>query len=112
MFSDEARTTIEAELERGRRARADGFEGRARVCARRAAGVAVREFFRLSGTNVIGSAHELLKQVEEQAGISPRAKQSAALLLTRVDEDFRLADGVDLLQEARALANDLESALQ
>ena len=112
MFSNEARTAIEAELDRGRRARADGFEGRARVCARRAAGAAVREFFRLSGISANGSAHELLQRVEGQVEISPRAKQSAALLLTRVDEEFRLADGVDLLQEARALANELESALQ
>ena len=39
---------IQAELEKAQQARARGNEGQARVCARRAAGIAAREYFALA----------------------------------------------------------------
>jgi hypothetical protein len=40
---------IEKEFELAERARANGNEGRARVCARRAAGIAAREYLTRKG---------------------------------------------------------------
>ena len=50
-------------------ARVQGLEGRARVCARRAAGAAVREFFELRGLPLPGpSAVDLLEALRELPG--------------------------------------------
>src|SRR5512140_2088127 len=108
MFSDEAGKKIRAELQNGVRAREGGFEGRARVCARRAAGEAAREYFRLTQGQYNGSAHELLMALQGISGLSPRASEAVAHLLTRVNAEFDLGDGIDLLQEARTLAGELE----
>ena len=108
MFSDKVRKAFQTELSNGERARLAGFEGRARVCARRAAGEAAREYLRLAGTQQNGSAVVLLGMLVEMEGVTPRAREAAAHLLTRVDEGFNLAEGVDLLEEARTLAIELE----
>ena len=65
-------TQIEAEFERAEQARARGNEGQARVCARRAAGIAVREYLTRSGIRPPStSAYDLLNLVKEDAKLSP-----------------------------------------
>jgi hypothetical protein len=113
MFRAEAKRKIEAELTRGAAARLDGFEGRARVCARRAAGEAVREFLLLKGQAVPGpSAYELLAFLLELPDIPHEVRQTAERLLTRVDQSFQLPLEADLLADAAWLAQALESQLQ
>lgn len=112
MFRDEVVEKIADELERGAVARVQGLEGRARVCARRAAGVAVREFFELRGLPLPGpSAVDLLEALRELPGQDEQVRVVVDHLLTRVDEGFHLPIEVDLLAEAGWLATDLENQL-
>ena len=110
MFRDEARRKIEDELARGSAARQAGLEGRARVCARRAAGAAIREYLELRGLPAPGpSAYDLLASLHDLPDIPDEARQAAESLLERVDESFALPAGMDLLELARKLARMLEA---
>jgi hypothetical protein len=111
MFHEEIRIKIEEELARGEMARSQGLEGRARVCARRAASVAARAYLEESGLPMPGSgAVDLLNALEGLPGISAPAHQAAARLLMRVDENYALPPDVDLLAEARLLTVELDNA--
>lgn len=112
MFSQDARRAIEEELGRGEAARLAGNEGRARVCARRAAGIALRETLGAADTERISSrtasAYDLLRAVQDLETIPARAKAAASNLLARVDEHHNLPAEMDLLQEVRNLIEELE----
>lgn len=109
MFRPEVKIKIEEELARGEAARGEGFEGRARVCARRAAAAAVREYLEINRLAVPGpGAIELLSELLVHPGIAPQARQSAEYLLMRVDESFSLPAEIDLLTEARHLVDWLD----
>ncbi len=109
MFRVELREKIEQELAQGEKARQEGFEGRARVCARRAAGIAVREYLRLKAILAPGSsAVDLLEALLLVEGIPGEVRQAAQRFLLRVDEDFSLPADIDLLADARWLAQELE----
>jgi hypothetical protein len=108
-WSDEFRH----ELELARQARAQGNEGRARVCARRAGGVAAREYLRLRGDPApTVSAYDLLKRLSTMADAPHRARQSAVFLTMRVDEEFKMPEAVDLIAEAGELCRALHPALE
>jgi HEPN domain-containing protein len=101
-------TQIEAEFERAEQARARGNEGQARVCARRAAGIAVREYLMRSGIRPPStSAYDLLNLVKEDANLSPNLKLIADHLTLRVTEEFKLPVDADLIAEARTFCRDL-----
>jgi hypothetical protein len=113
MFRAEAKSKIAAELARGAAARREGLEGRARVCARRAAGAAIREYLDLRGLEAPGSsAYDLLAYLQGFGDVSADIRQAAGRLLARVDEDFTLPSGVDLLAEAGWLAEALEDSMR
>jgi hypothetical protein len=110
MFRAETKLKIEQEYQRGLDARKQGFEGRARVCARRAAGAAAREYYFLRGAPVLStSAYDLLRQLEADPDIGIRAREAAGRLLERVETDFTLPTNIDLLQDARNLIDELEA---
>jgi hypothetical protein len=110
MFRLEVKQKIEEELTRGAAARAEGYEGRARVCARRAAGAAVREYLTLRGLPIPGpSAYDLLAALQEMPEVSDAIRQVVSSLLTRVDETYALPIDADLLADARWLAVELEN---
>lgn len=110
MFRANVKMKIEEELANAEAARRAGLEGRARVCARRAAGAAIREFMELRGETLPGpSAVDLLEHLQTRPDVSPELHQAAGHLLARVDESFNLPDAVDLLTEARRLADALEA---
>jgi hypothetical protein len=112
VFRIEAKSKIAEELTRGEAARQAGLEGRARVCARRAAGAAVREYLVQRGLAAPGqSAYDLLAYLRDLPGVSEEIRQAAGHLLTRVDESFSLPVEVDLLAEAGWLAQALEKSL-
>jgi hypothetical protein len=113
MFREDARRKIEHELTKGAAARAEGFEGRARVCARRAAGEAVREYMALTSQQAAGSsAYDLLASLRDLPEIPDELRQAASRLLSKVDEAFQLPEGVDLLADAVWLSDALEGLLQ
>jgi len=101
-------TKIQSELDKAQQARAKGNEGQARVCARRAAGVAAREYFALQGKIFrTPSAYDLLNELARETGISSELRQSAEYLTLRVNEEFKLPVDVDLIGEARKLCEGL-----
>lgn len=107
------KTQIEAELERADQARARGNEGQARVCARRAAGIAAREYLTARGIRPPStSAYDLLNLLKEDPRLSPHLRRIADHLTLRVTEEFRLPVDVDLVAEARLFCGELSSSNQ
>ena len=101
---------IKVEFSRAEAARAKGNEGQARVCARRAAGIAIREYYARRGQSVrTPSAYDLLQLIADEPQLAPELKQSATYLILRVNEEFKLPVDVDLVDEARKLCDGLLS---
>lgn len=110
MYHSDVKMKIETELAHGEAARLAGFEGRSRVCARRAAGAAIREYLELRGDPIPGpSAVDLLEHLKGRPEVSMEIRQAAGHLLERVNEAFDLPVPRDLLSEARWLAHALEA---
>lgn len=96
------------ELQMAADARARGNEGQARVCARRAAGIVIREYYQRREISVrSSSAYDLLMGLLELPDLPAAAQQSAEYLTLRVTEEFKLPVAVDLVIEARNLAESL-----
>lgn len=103
---------IDNELANAISARETGNEGRARVCARRAAGIAAREWLARHGIPVRGaSAYDALKALADSPGLLPEQRMLVLHLTMSVDEDFHLPDGVDLIADARQLCGQLSASL-
>lgn len=104
-------TSVEAiarELAQARAARARGNEGMARVCARRAAGAAAGEYLRHNGLPDPGpSALDRLNTLLALPHLPAACQQPIRRLLQRVDEDYQLPPGVDLIAEAETLVQTL-----
>ena len=99
---------IEAEFERAEQARARGNEGQARVCARRAAGIAAREYLTRQGIRPpSASAYDLLNLLKDDPHLPADLKQVADHLTLRVTEEFKLPVEVDLVTEARVFCREL-----
>ena len=99
---------IDVEFERAEQARARGNEGQARVCARRAAGMAAREYFVRRGQTIrTPSAYDLLKLLIEDPSLRDDLRQIAVHLTLRVDEEFKLPVDIDLIVEAKKLCEGL-----
>ena len=97
---------IAQEFERAAQARANGNEGQARVCARRAAGIAIRDYYTRKATPLPSrSAHDLLNLIKEQTLLPPDLKLVADHLTLRVTEEFKLPVDADLLAEAKSLCD-------
>lgn len=95
---------MQEEFDRAEQARAAGNEGRARVCARRAAGIAAREYLERRGQAIrTPSAYDLIKLLVEDSSLPLNLRTAAAHLTLRVDEEFKLPADVDLIAEAREL---------
>jgi hypothetical protein len=101
-------TQIDTEFEKAEQARARGNEGQARVCARRAAGIAVREYLTRQGIRPPSvSAYDLLNLLKENPGLPPQLKLIADHLTLRVTEEFRLPVNADLIAESREFCKEL-----
>jgi hypothetical protein len=110
MYSPEAQVQIENEMKRAEAARASGNEGQARVCARRAAGHAIRAWLRYhQQTTAATLATDLIEQIRTQSGLPEEIHQVAEHLLLRVTPEFTLPVQVDLLFETRWLIRTLET---
>ena len=99
-------TQIQIEFDRANQARAKGNEGQARVCARRAAGIAIRDYLTRRGTHISStSAYDLLNLLKEDTLLPPDLKLVADHLTLRVTEEFKLPVEADLIAEARVLCD-------
>jgi hypothetical protein len=101
-------TIFTREIENAEAARSTGNEGKARVCARRAAGAAAGEYFSRQGSpSRRGSAYYNLQRLRDQPDIPLSIRQIAAQFLERITEDHKLPSEADLISEARRLADEL-----
>jgi HEPN domain-containing protein len=95
---------LHIEFERAAQARSNKNEGQARVCARRAAGIAIRESLSRRGTpSATRSAYDLLKLIKEDPQLPEDMKSVVDHLTVRVTEEFKLPVEADLISEARNL---------
>jgi hypothetical protein len=100
------KNNLQLEFERAQQARINKNEGQARVCARRAAGMAIREYLTRNGTRVPSmSAYDLLNLIKEDALLPSDLKLVADHLTLRVTEEFELPIQADLIAEARLLCD-------
>lgn len=109
MYGPEAKARIKTEMDHAETARSSGNEGQARVCARRAAGVAIREFLICQHQSLQStSATDLLQWVRSESALPAEMREIADHLLVRVTPEFRLPISVDLLDETRRFIETLE----
>jgi hypothetical protein len=102
---------IEAELILAEKSRAGGFEGRARVCARRAAGIAIREY--LLAHQISASSSNFYNLIQEFRNIPNLPIDLIRVvdhLTMKVNEDFNLPGEIDLITEVRWLVERLSSS--
>ncbi len=105
---------IEKELLNGLASQKAGNQGRARVCARRAAGWAIQEHLQQRGMPVPSTiALELIKHFAAFEGHPDQVNQVLHHLLIRVEKDsfeedsYYPIEGVDLVAEAHWLVQQL-----
>ena len=99
--------TLTNEIKSAVAARAAGNEGKARVCARRAVGWAIKEYLREQNeTLVTSSAYEFIKYLRNQPDTRANMREVLDHFLQRVEKDAPEEDAyfpleVDLIDEAR-----------
>jgi len=105
---NELQEKISSEFARAEQARANGNEGQARVCARRAAGIAIRDHLERKGIKPRSpSAYDLLNLIKDDPLLSPDLRLIVDHLTLRVTEEFKLPVDADLIAEARKLCDEL-----
>ena len=97
---------ITAELHMAATARFGGNEGKARVCARRAAGWAIRGWRERQGIGQRGqSAYRHLQGTALDWSLPAHIRAAAARLILRIGEDHELPVDADVLDDARVLVD-------
>ncbi len=97
-------TDSEAELAQAQKAREAGNEGQARVCARRAAGIAIREWYkRRLGSGWGGDAMKQLQRLGEDPLVPEEVRAAAQRLTTKVDFDHQLPFEDDPIEDTRRI---------
>jgi hypothetical protein len=103
---NDLKTQLRNEFEKAQQARINKNEGQARVCARRAAGIAIRDYLTRNGTKVPSmSGYDLLNLLKEDVLVPPHLKLVVDHLTMRVTEEFELPVEADLIAEARILCD-------
>ena len=96
------------EIERAIQARSEGNEGRARVCARRAAGILIGEYlFRHGHTGISNSAYDRLALFTDLPEVEEMYKEVCRHFLLKVNRDHRLPQNTDLLKDVFWLKDNL-----
>ncbi len=93
------------ELILAEKARETGNEGKARVCARRAAGYIIGEYLHRQGHQISNrSAYYRLQYLQSLAEVSPEVRQLAHDFLLRITPEGQLPVDTDLLAGVHWLA--------
>jgi hypothetical protein len=93
-----------SEIAMARKARSEGNEGRARVCSRRASGFAVREYLLQHHHLETGlTLSALLTDVSVRLKVPSECTMYLDHMILRVNEDYQLPDGIDLIEDAENL---------
>lgn len=99
---------ITAELHAARQAQAAGNPGRARVCARRAAGWAVRAWYQQrEGPSWTGDALKQLRRLAGDAAVPEPVRAAAARLLTKVGHDHQVPFEEDPVEDAQMIVREV-----
>jgi hypothetical protein len=95
---------FQAEITQAKNARSKGNEGMARVCARRAVGIVLGEYFRRNRIPLDSpSAYDRLRYIEKMPNISGELMTKFQHFLVRVDFNQRLPVDIDLIAEAQQI---------
>ena len=99
-------TEIESELQKAEIASIGGNKGKARVCARRAAGWAIREWQSQNGVfEPHRSAYWYLQVAAVDYSLPTHVRTAAGHLIMRITEDHNLPVDADVLADARVLVD-------
>ncbi|HEX2979973.1 MAG TPA: hypothetical protein VHO48_06895 [Anaerolineaceae bacterium] len=97
---------VRAEIDRGKTARANGNEGQARVSARRAAGMMLRDYLEQRGEHVAGlSAYDLIEVAHASPQFSAEVMTLLEHFMTRVEPGGHFPAEIDLLDDTQRLAH-------
>src|SRR5260221_3371564 len=103
MPANELQTRIDAELNLGR-ASADSNPGKARVCARRAAGWAIQAWYQArEGPGWSGDAMKQLNRLRTDPAVPEAPRAAAERLSTKVDREHRLPFNEEALEDAEVI---------
>jgi hypothetical protein len=95
---------IQEELLLAKQSRIEGNEGRARVCARRAAGAAAHRYLLTAGiTDQPENVMESLHSLRSVPNLPARVITAVDRLTQKVDLDYNLPPDVDLIIEAETV---------
>lgn len=101
---------IQEELLLAKQSRIEGNEGRARVCARRAAGAAAQDYLLKAGIGErTENALESLLTLKVELELPDQVEKAIDWLLHRVDLDHNLPAEVDLIIEAERVIQYINS---
>lgn len=105
--NENLKSLVERELKLGHQARKKGNEGRARVCARRAAGWAIQSIYSPGPGESYpeGNAYRFLLWFKDEGRFPPNLREAAERLTARVDEDFSLPFDQDPLDDAALIVD-------
>jgi hypothetical protein len=104
MVIEDAQQQIDREFENARLALTDGNDGRARVCARRAAGVAIGVWLlRNRETGWPADAMNRIRLVRGENSMPEEVRNAAARLIARVTPDFTSPIDTDPVEDALIL---------
>jgi hypothetical protein len=93
-----------AEISHAEVARSQGLEGMARVCARRAVGIVLGEYFRRNQIPVDSpSAYDRLRFLQNMPNMPDDLLTRVQHFLVRVTPDYRLPIEADLIAEAQQI---------
>ena len=99
------RTRFAREMKMADQARAQGNEGKARVCARRAAGIVANEYMKRHGVSTPNmTAYERVKMLKGWPDLPEGVDAVIVHMTTRVNENYELPIEADLVAEAQWLA--------
>ena len=107
---ERTRLQVQEELLLAKQSRQEGNQGRARVCARRAAGAAAQAYF--LEVDLLPKGESVMKSLVRLGDldqIPDRVKEAVKWLVERVDEDHSFPPGVDLIQEAGIVIEYIEN---
>lgn len=99
---------INNELKMAEDSRKGGNEGRVRVCARRAAGLAIGYFYEFqTGVSAPKNAYNLLQWISAHNEISSLVRDAARRLTVRVTEEHTLPHTEDPIADAQVIIDAL-----
>ncbi len=99
------RRKFEREMQMAAQARAQGNEGKARVCARRAAGIVAAEYLKRRGISTPNmTAYDRVKFLQTWPDLPPGVREVIDHMTLRVNERHELPVDADLVAEAQWLA--------